>query len=148
MKRFWAVLFSMSFLFVAAAGAGGLTEDEAMKIKMNFDNKVVVVKMADNEAAKQFVGMLPATFDFTDFAGEEKISEFPRPVSLENVPRGMIATKGKMFIYTPWGNFGFFYKDHGSHLDKSLVELGEVESGLEYLIYQKGGFSAEISVLK
>lgn len=69
------------------------------------------------------------------------------PVSLSNAPRGMIARAGKMFIYVPWGNLGFFYKDHGHTPDSNLIELGEVEKGLEALAEQKGGFSAEMTVL-
>ena len=122
---------------------------EVMKIKLTLGSgKEVVVQMADNSAARQFVQMLPAEFEFIDFAGEEKISEFPKPISLKDAPRGMIATAGKMFIYAPWGNFGFFYKDHGSTIDKSLIELGEVESGLEYLSESKGGFAARVEILE
>lgn len=134
-------------LAVTTASAEILKENDAMRIKVRFDDKDIIVKMADNAAAKQLIRMLPAEFSFIDFAGEEKISEFPRPVSLDNVPRGMVAAKGKMFIYVPWGNFGFFYKDHGYSPDSRLVELGEIESGLEYLVSQKGGFTAEISVM-
>lgn len=83
---------------------------------------------------------------FADFAGEEKISQFPQPISLKNVPRGMIAEKGKMFIYAPWGNFGFFYKTHGKTVDNSLIELGEVESGIEHLSNMKTDFSARIEI--
>lgn len=122
---------------------------EAMKIKLTLDGgKEVVVRMADNSAARQFVQMLPAEFEFIDFAGEEKISEFPKPISLKDAPRGMIATAGKMFIYAPWGNFGFFYKTHSLMPDNSLIELGEVKSGLEYLSESKGGFAARVEILE
>lgn len=122
---------------------------EAMKIKLTLDGgKEVVVRIADNSAARQFVQMLPAEFEFIDFAGEEKISEFPKPISLKDAPRGMIATAGKMFIYAPWGNFGFFYKTHSLMPDNSLIELGEVESGLEYLSESKGGFAARVEILE
>lgn len=60
----------------------------------------------------------------------------------------MVAQKGKMFIYFPWGNLGFFYKDHGHTLDKSLIELGEIECGLEHLQSQKGGFNAKMEVME
>lgn len=143
MKKF--LVFLMAFIsFLDFAWSA-----EAMKIKFTLDNgKEVVVQMADNSAARQFMQMLPVEFEFIDFAGEEKISEFPKPISLKDAPRGMIATAGKMFIYAPWGNFGFFYKDHGSTIDKSLIELGEVESGLEYLNESKGGFAARAEILE
>lgn len=85
-----------------------------MKIKLSFDDKEVIVRMEDNPAVMQFLELLPANFEFIDFAGEEKITDFPRPLSLNNAPRGMVASAGKMFIYAPWGNMGFFYKNHGS----------------------------------
>ena len=114
---------------------------------MNRPEVEVVVQMVDNAAVRQFLNMLPNDFEFIDFAGEEKISEFPKPLSLADAPRGMVATAGKMFIYAPWGNFGFFYRNHGNVLDKSLIELGSVESGLEHLSAYKGGFNARIEIV-
>lgn len=134
---FWATI-------VNADEAEGKT---AMKIKLTYNDKIVIVKMKDNFASRQLMEMLPATFEFIDFAGQEKITEFPKPISLNGVSRGMIAKAGKMFIYVPWGNLGFFYKDHGDNMDNNLVELGEIESGLDVLSSQKGGFSAEMTVL-
>ena len=146
MKKFLSALTFCFCLFSTLAQAENI-KDSKMKIKLTFDNKEVIVKMADNSATRQLIQMLPATFKFTDFAGQEKITDFPKPVSLTDAPRGMIAEKGKMFIYAPWGNLGFFYKDHGHSIDKSLIELGEIESGLEHLSSQKGGFTAEMSVI-
>ena len=128
--------------------AQNMSKDNNMKIKLILDNnKEVVVQMVDNAAVRQFLNMLPNDFEFIDFAGEEKISEFPKPLSLADAPRGMVATAGKMFIYAPWGNFGFFYRNHGNVLDKSLIELGSVESGLEHLSAYKGGFLARIEIV-
>lgn len=128
-----------------AFGANNM-EKMPMKIKVSFNHQEVIVRMQDNTAVRQFLQMLPAEFNFTDFAGEEKISQFPQPISLTNVPRGMIAEKGKMFIYAPWGNFGFFYKTHGKTVDTSLIELGEVESGIDHLSNMKTDFSARIEI--
>lgn len=119
-----------------------------MKVKMSFNNNEVIINMYDNLASEQVIALLPAEFQFSDFAGEEKITNFPKLLSLDNAPRGMIATAGKMFIYAPWGNMGIFYKDHGHTMDKSLIPLGEVESGLEYLKSQKTDFKAKMEVIK
>ena len=119
-----------------------------MKIKMSFENKEVIIKMFDNSASKQVIELLPAEFKFSDFAGEEKITNFSKPLTLDNAPRGMIATAGKLFIYAPWGNMGIFYKDHGHTIDKSLIPLGEVESGLEHLKTQNYNFKAKLEIIK
>lgn len=123
-------------------------ENINVKIKMSFENKEVVIKMFDNSASKQVIELLPAEFQFSDFAGEEKITNFPKPLILDNAPRGMIAKAGKLFIYAPWGNMGIFYKDHGHTIDKSLIPLGEVESGLEYLKSQNTDFKAKLEIIK
>lgn len=94
-------------LFTGAANA----KEIPMKLKISFENKTVIVALEDNSAVRQMISMLPADFEFTDFAGEEKISEFSKAVSLSDAPRGMVATAGKMFIYAPWGNLGIFYKN-------------------------------------
>lgn len=119
-----------------------------MKVKMSFNNNEVIINMYDNPASEQVIALLPAEFQFSDFAGEEKITNFSKPLSLDNAPRGMVATAGKMFIYAPWGNMGIFYKDHGHTMDKSLIPLGEVESGLEYLRSQKSDFKARLEIVK
>lgn len=123
-------------------------ENPNMKIKMSFENKEVIIKMFDNLASKQVIELLPAEFQFSDFAGEEKITNFEKPLTLDNAPRGMVATAGKLFIYAPWGNMGIFYKDHGHIIDKSLIPLGEVESGLEFLKLQKNNFKAKLEIIK
>ena len=44
-------------------------EMQDMKIKINFNNKEVIVNLENNAATQQFVAMLPAEFNFQDFAG-------------------------------------------------------------------------------
>lgn len=148
MKKLFFLLI-LFYLISSISYGKNIQDTNAMKIKLTIENqKEIIVRMADNSAAEQFIKMLPANFEFIDFAGEEKISEFSRPISLNNVPRGMIASAGKMFIYVPWGNWGFFYKDHGDYLDKSLIELGQIESGLEILSTYEGDFNAKIEVFE
>lgn len=142
MKKFIALICCMSFLSLNVSA-----KEKDMKIKLTIDNQEVIINLENNSVAKQFVQMLPAEFEFSDFAGEEKITNFPRPISLEGAPRGMIATAGKMFIYVPWKNMGIFYKNHSLIPDKNLIELGEVEKGLEILARQQGLFKSRIEVL-
>ena len=123
-------------------------ESIKMKVKMSFNNNEVIINMYDNPASGQVMALLPAEFQFSDFAGEEKITNFTKPLILDNAPRGMVATAGKVFIYAPWGNMGIFYKDHGHTMDKSLIPLGEVETGLDFLRSQKTDFKAKLEVVQ
>lgn len=146
------ILFMLTLCFnMIVSGAASSTESERnnnMKIKLSFDDKEVIVRMENNPAAAQVLALLPAKFEFIDYAGEEKITDFSQLLSLNNAPRGMVASAGKMFIYAPWGNMGFFYKNHGNTMDTSLIPLGEIESGLEHFVEKKGGFSAYLEVME
>lgn len=137
------VLCCLSFL-----GASAQAEEKEMKVKLSIANQEVIIELENNSATEQLVQMLPADFEFRDFAGEEKITNFPRPISLEDAPRGMIATAGKLFIYAPWKNMGIFYKDHSLIPDRNLIKLGEVESGLEILAAQDKPFKAHMEIMK
>lgn len=143
MKKFIALICCALFLSVNAQA-----EEKDMKIKLTIDNQEAIIGLENNSATEQFVQMLPAEFEFSDFAGEEKITNFPRPISLEGAPRGMIATAGKLFIYAPWKNMGIFYKNHSLIPDRNLIKLGEVESGLDVIATQKNTFKAHIELLK
>ena len=117
-----------------------------MKIKLTLDKQEIIIRLNDNAVAKQLLQMLPHDFEFRDFAGEEKITYFPKPISLENAPHGMIAKAGKLFIYAPWKNMGIFYKTHSLFPDDNLIELGEVISGLDILAAQKDNFTAHMEI--
>lgn len=123
-------------------------QEDYMKIKLSFDEKTVLINLYDNSASRQLAALLPAEFDFRDYAGEEKITEFAKPLSLENAPRGMIAKAGEMFIFAPWGNMGIFYQDHGQTIDKALIPLGHVTKGLEHLAQARKNFTAKLEIIK
>ncbi len=140
-------MFAILGLCLSVWSSLAQAEEKEMKIKLSVNNQEVIIRLQDNPAAAQLVDMLPAAFEFRDFAGEEKITNFPRPVSLEGAPRGMIATAGKMFIYAPWKNLGIFYKTHSLISDSSLIELGKVESGLDVLAAQDQPFRAQMKIV-
>ncbi|HJD19433.1 MAG TPA: hypothetical protein IAB21_03130 [Candidatus Avelusimicrobium excrementipullorum] len=141
-----AVLFCLGLL--AGAVWAAAEQKKPMKIKMTFNGREAVLVMQENAAVAQLAELLPAEFTFRDFAGEEKITDFPRPLDLSAAPRGMVAAAGRVFIYAPWGNMGIFYKEHGSKMDKSLIWLGDVQSGLEDLAAQKRDFRARLEIMK
>lgn len=145
---FACVAIGLIFLSSKVVLAEDPKNNDPIRIKLTVANKNVIVKIHDNSASRQLIAQLPATFKFTDFGGKEKITELPKPISLTDVPHGMVASQGKMFIYVPWGNLGIFYQTGGYTLDKNLIELGEVESGLKYLQNQKNEFTAKMEILE
>ena len=119
-----------------------------VRLKMSFNGHEAVIGMYDNPAAEQVLALLPAQFSFSDFAGEEKIARFARPLDLSGAPGGLIARSGRVFIYRPWGNLGIFYRDHGSTPDQSLIPLGEVQSGLDFIRSQAEDFNARLEIIE
>ena len=141
-KAVWVFLTACLFGMSAEAEEGKM-----LKIQMTFNGKTAVAEMEDNDLVRQFEKMLPAEFNFRDFAGEEKITSFPQPVSLEKSKGGMMAVKGRVFVYAPWKNWGIFYENHSFIPDRNLIPLGKVVSGLEDLAAEKNNFKAYIEVL-
>ncbi len=148
LKFIFAGFILFSQFAVEPVQALGNEKMSETRIKLSFNNQEAVIRMTDNPATRQFLAMLPAEFRFSDFHGQEKITDFPKPVDLSNAPRGMIGEKGKLFIYAPWGNMGIFYKDFSRRPDNNLIELGNVESGLANLGSQKSDFTAQIEIVE
>lgn len=142
------IIFFVSLSFVKViANNRQEKNDMTIKVKLTFNNQEVIIKFYNNSVSKQILNLLPATFKFRDFAGQEKVTDFKNPLLLNEVPRGMVASAGKVFIYAPWGNMGIFYKDAGDKIDKNLIPLGEVESGLELLFLHKDDFEAKLEII-
>ena len=115
---------------------------ENIRIKLTFNNEEIIVRMNDNKAAKDFVGLLPLKLNFRDYAGTEKVSDLPKKLSKDGVPSGSKPSAGSFAYYSPWGNLAVFYKDF--QYSNGLIILGEIESGLENLKDVDGEVKVEI----
>ena len=83
-----------------------------MRVKIRIDDdKVVTATMENNQAAKDFVALLPLTLTLEDYARTEKISNLPRKLSTEDAPPGSDPAVGDIAYYAPWGNLAVFYQD-------------------------------------
>ncbi|ACG74568.1 conserved hypothetical protein [Anaeromyxobacter sp. K] len=102
-----------------------------MKIRINFEGKVITGTLADTESARDFASMLPLTLTLKDYSGTEKISDLPRRLSTKGAPAGSDPSIGDLAYYAPWGNLALFYKDFG--YSSGLVTLGKLDSGVEVL---------------
>lgn len=113
-----------------------------VRIKMNFKNEEVIVKMYDNSSSRDFVSLLPLTLMFEDYARTEKITYLPRELSTKDAPSGSNPSVGDFTYYSPWGNLAIFYKDFG--YASGLIKLGHIESGIDKLANMKGKFEVTI----
>ncbi len=104
---------------------------ENARIKLTVNENEIFVNLDDNQASREFLGMLPLTLTFEDFNNTEKIATLPDELSTEGLPSGYTPEVGDFSYYAPWGNISIFYKDF--RYSNSLYKLGTIESGTEIL---------------
>lgn len=102
-----------------------------MKIKLAYDNKVILVEMLDNHSSNDFLSLLPLELPFEDYNQTEKITSLPSKLSTENAPSGMIPKTGDFSYYAPWGNLALYYE--GFSYSTGVIQLGTIVEGLDYL---------------
>lgn len=115
---------------------------ENARIKLTVDGNEIYVNLDDNQASREFLGMLPLTLTFEDFNSTEKIATLPDELSTEGLPSGYTPEVGDFSYYAPWGNISVFYKDF--RYSNSLYKLGTIESGTEILGNMNGEFEVTI----
>ena len=106
--------------------------DESKKIRFLLDDgSEIIVSLNDNPAADALYEMLPLELTFEDFNGTEKIAYPPDELPTDGSPDSCDPEVGSLCYYIPWGNLCFFYQDF--RVSSSLIPLGSVESGTEFL---------------
>ena len=91
----------------------------------------IIVRLNDNPAADALHDMLPLELTFEEFNGTEKIAYLPEELPTDGYPDSCDPDVGSLCYYIPWGNLCFFYRDFRA--SSSLIPLGQVESGAEFL---------------
>ena len=105
-------------------------------IKLQFDNREIVVELDDNSATRDLVSRLPLDVQFEDFNGTEKICYLDEDLDTSDVSTSCLPVQGTLAYYIPWG----FQESN------NLAPLGKVVEGLEYLEELDQGSSVQISV--
>ena len=116
-----------------------------MKIRMDVDGVPLNASLDDNEAARDFVSLLPLELTLEDYASTEKIADLPRKLSTTGAPAGTAAAAGDFSYYAPWGNLALFYEPF--RYSDGLVRLGTIDSGVEAL-RQAGPLDVRIRLSK
>lgn len=110
------------------------------------DDEIITASLLDNQAARDFVSILPLSLELRDFAGTEKASgELPKKLSMQGVPDGYQPSAGDLAYYAPWGNLAIFYKD--DKYANGLVHLGSINHNSNALDLP-GSVSVKIDVVK
>lgn len=112
------------------------------RIVVTINGQQIVVRLYDNQAAKDLVAMLPLSLSFRDYAAAEKIAYLPSKLRTQGGD-GNSYSEGDFAYFAPWGNLAVFYKDQGT-AGGGLVILGRIESGKELLQSLNADFTATI----
>lgn len=114
-----------------------------MTIHLTINGQVLRATLEDSSAARDFLSLLPLTFDLEDYNATEKVAQLPRKLSTAGSPAGIRPEVGDLTYYAPWGNLAIFYKDFG--YSRGLVRLGHIEGDIAVL-RSAGPLKAVISV--
>ncbi|MEV0326948.1 cyclophilin-like fold protein [Micromonospora echinospora] len=87
---------------------------------------------SDSPAIREFLGMLPLTIGFEEFAGREKIGYLPRKLDTSDSP-GSDPEDGDLIYFAPWGNLGFYYNASGIGFDDNVIHIGRYTATEEQL---------------
>lgn len=116
------------------------------RIRFPWDDKEIIVRLIDNEAAKNLVSKLPLSLRFEDYEKRQKTGVIKGGLDVGNAPGECDCFVGDVNYYAPWKMLTFFYHDFGYAPD--LTPLGTVESGLKYLKKIDQGVVVTVSLVK
>lgn len=102
----------------------------------------IVVALNDSVESQNLYEQLPVTIEFEDFNNIEKIAYLPERLIADSSSKGFAPEAGDLALYAPWGNISFFYNDY--NFSDDLINLGKVESGIEYLTSLSGSVTVSV----
>lgn len=79
---------------------------------------------------------------FEDYNSIEKIAYLDGKLPTEGEPDCCEPAVGDLCLYAPWGNLNIFYQDIDFRYSKSLIKLGRLTSGMDFVAGQKDNFKA------
>ena len=113
-----------------------------MRMKLTANGKEIIIKLNNNETAKDLAATLPCELDFSDFGGSEKIAYPTKTLNTVGISSGTQPNAGDLTLYKPWGNLALFYKDYSYSSD--LIPLGSIEKGTENISMLDGKVESEL----
>jgi hypothetical protein len=116
--------------------------EQAMMIRITAGERILIAKLEDSAAGRDFAALLPLDLTLSDYNRTEKIADLPRRLSIEGAPDGIDPAIGDIAYYAPWGNLAIFYSDFG--YSRGLVRLGRLDGGAERLAKLEGPVRIEI----
>jgi hypothetical protein len=115
-------------------------------IRVTVRDNILTGRLWDNATARDLIAQLPLTLTFHDFNEQEKISQFPRKLSMDGAPAGDDPFPRDIGYYAPTGDLVFYYSDVGYF--NGIVRIGQFDGDMDAIISQTGDFTAKIELVK
>lgn len=116
---------------------------ENTPITIRIDGQAVNGTLSGNATARSLIDQLPLTLSFSEFGGQEKHADLPKPLSLEGVPAGDDADPLTIGYYAP-GQTLVLYYGHVGHYT-GIVRIGTFDD-LAAIRDRSGRFEATLSL--
>jgi len=111
-------------------------ENSEKKIRLEFDDREILVLLENNNSASTFYDRLPLEFEFKDYARTEKVTDLLEPLPKPKGNFGYDPNLGDFAYYAPWEGLVFYYKDF--RYSTGVIKLGEIVAGLDNLTDMEG----------
>jgi len=103
-----------------------------MKIRVIIEGQTLTATLDDTAVARDFASLLPLELTLSDYNSTEKVSDLPRKLSIDGVPRSYQPSAGDITHYAPWGNIAIFYRPFRD--STGLVRLGAFDGSIDALL--------------
>lgn len=101
-----------------------------MKVHLKLNGRVIPATLADNQAAREFVAMMPLTITMHDLFKREKFGPLPKAISGQGTPTRRYQV-GDMICWSPGPDVAIFYRHDGQKISGRIHVLGKLDFGVE-----------------
>ncbi|MCJ1674600.1 MULTISPECIES: cyclophilin-like fold protein [unclassified Rathayibacter] len=106
----------------AAAPTTTAPSDTRTSLTLRFGDREIRATLEDSAASRSLLAQLPATLDFSDYGGQEKIATLSAPLDLTGATDRAAAPAGTLGYYAPDQGLVLYYESVGAY--SGIVPLG------------------------
>ncbi|MCD7900722.1 MAG: hypothetical protein LUH22_12855, partial [Bacteroides sp.] len=100
-----------------------------VKLSIQINGQELTADLIESQTSKEFMALLPLTFNMTDYNTREKYADLEQPISAnENVSEDY--ETGYLYYWTG-GGIVVFYRHDGKKLQGGAVKLAKINNGLD-----------------
>lgn len=111
-------------------------------VTLEIDGHSVEALVWDNPTGRDLLAQLPMTLSFSDYAGQEKLADLPRELTMEGMPRGDSPAAGDIGYYAPNRVLVIYTSEVGYW--NGIARIGRVTGDLSVITGQSGDFEVTI----